>query len=147
MSNISRVFQSKAIVLSVTPDKVFTIQLLNGSEIDTHHNFLMLLPVDTDSSHTDIPQSLSDTIAHRLQTEPELGLSKVHEKLTPDQKELLRWHICLDHIPFKSLLVFAQLVLIPRHLAKVEIMPLCASCTVTHAHKRPWHTEAEPSLI
>ena len=101
----------------------------------------------TDSSHTSIPQSLSNTIAHRLQAEPELGLPKVHDKLTPAQKELLCWHICLGHIPFKSLLVFAQLGLILRHLARVETMLLCASCTVAHAYKRPWRTKAEPDII
>ena len=140
-------FRSKAVILSVTPDKVFTIQLTDGSKIDTHHNFITILPVEAPSTQTTLPRSLAETIAHRLQEEPELGLPKANEKLSLDQKELLRWHIRLGHLPFKSLLVFAQLGLIPRHLAKVDTIPLCASCTVAHAHKRPWRTKADPSTI
>ena len=140
-------FQCDGVVLSVTPEKVFTIRLTDGSEIDTHHNFISLLPVEAPTTNDSIPRSLAETIAHRLQDEPELGLPKVQEKLTPDQQELLRWHIRLGHLPFRSLKVFAELGLIPRRLSKVDVVPLCASCTVANAHKRPWRTKSEPSSI
>ena len=93
-------FRSKAVVLSVTPEKVFTIQLSDGSNIDTHHNFITLLPIKKPPTSFTLLHSLTDTIAHRLQEEPELGLPTVKEKLSSDQKELLRWHIQLGHIFF-----------------------------------------------
>ena len=48
----------------------------------------------------------------------------------------------MGHISFKTLLIFAELGIIPRHLAKTKKMPLCASCIVAHAHKRPWHNNS-----
>ena len=100
-------FRIKAVVLTVTPEKVFTIQLTDGSKIDTHHNFITILLVETPSTTTTLPRSLAETIAHRLQEDPELGLPKANEKLNLDQKELLQWHIRLGHLPFRSLLLFA----------------------------------------
>lgn len=140
-------FKSKAIVLSVSAEKVFTIQLDDGSQIDTHHNFITLLPIEASSSQKPLPRSLAETISHRLQNEPELGLPKTKEKLSDEQKELLRWHIRLGHISFKTLHIFAQLGLIPKHLAKVSVLPLCASCTVANARRRPWRTNSKPSTI
>ena len=97
--------------------------------------------------HDSIPRLLAETITHLLNNEPELGLPKVQEKLTPDQQELLCWNIRLGHLPFRSLKVFAELGLIQRRLSKVVVVPLCASCMVAHAHKHPWQTKSEPSAI
>ena len=98
-------FYSKRVILSVTVEKVFTIQLTNCSEINTHHNFVSLLPVETAPSTQKLPHPLAETIDHCLQHESDLGLPKTNEKLTSDQKELLQWHIRLGHIPFKHLLI------------------------------------------
>ena len=36
-------FRSKGVILSVSSEIFFTIQLEDSSEIDTHHNFILLL--------------------------------------------------------------------------------------------------------
>ena len=85
-----------------------------------------------------ISPELSSDIAYQMTFEKLLGIPHQHEKLSQTQKELLRWHHRLGHMPFQSPLKLAKLGLIPRHLAATEVAPICASCTFAAAKKRPW---------
>ena len=87
-----------------------------------------------------------DELHQRIEEDPST-CPKINAKLSSEQRELLRWHIRLGHLPFKILKRFAELGLIPRHLAKVSVFPICACCAFANATKRKWRKTAEQRSI
>ena len=79
-----------------------------------------------DESVVDVPKNELDTIVKAM----DMGMSK-------EQKELLRIHINLKHLPFSYLKKLAKRGTILKHLEKVD-PPLCPSCIMGKQHRRPW---------
>lgn len=79
-----------------------------------------------DSETVIVPQNEVDKIADSIQH----GMSN-------DQRELLRLHINLKHLPFSYLKKMAEKGIIPKRLAKVK-PPLCVSCLMGKQRRKPW---------
>ena len=69
------------------------------------------------------------------------------QKSTNPQRELLRWHICLEHLSFKTFKQFAILGIILKHLANVVVLPICACCAFAKATKRVWCAKVKSKSI
>lgn len=64
------------------------------------------------------------------------------KSLSPEQQELMGWHLRLGHLPFFILNRLAQIGLIPRRLRKLkDCAPHCPSCSFGQAHRRPWRSK------
>ena len=79
-----------------------------------------------DSETVIVPQNEVDKIADSIQH----GMSN-------NQRELLRLHINLKHLPFSYLKKMAEKGIIPKRLAKVK-PPLCVSCLMGKQRRKPW---------
>ena len=64
------------------------------------------------------------------------------QSLSPEQQEMMDYHIRLGHLPFFILHRLAQTGIIPRRLTRVkDHPPRCASCMFGQAHRRPWRSK------
>lgn len=62
--------------------------------------------------------------------------------LSPEQQELMSYHLRLGHLPFSILNRLARIGVIPRRLAKLKNNPpRCPSCIFGQAHRRPWRSK------
>ena len=122
---------SKGMIVSISSDQLFEVRLEDGSEIRTTHDFLHF-DDSPFSSSGELPEPVLDELHQRIEKDPST-CPKINAKLSSEQRELLRWHIRLGHLPFKILKRFAELGLIPRHLAKVSVFPICACCAFANA--------------
>ena len=129
----------KGIIVGIDPNQMFTIRLNNNSEITTTHDFLQF-DEDTSNDSGCLPEPALQEIEDRLKVDPS-SCPSINSPLSNEQRELLRWHIRLGHLPFKILRQFAELGLIPKHLAKVSVFPICACCAFANATKRAWRTK------
>lgn len=102
-----------------------TVQYDDGSSARVHVDVLeKCLPY----SHTD------DTSSNNLLHNP------VQDTLSDDQREFLRWHHRLNHLPFHIMKDLAKQGILPKLLSKVKIFPTCAACLYGKLHKRRWRT-------
>ena len=62
---------------------------------------------------------------------------KLASGMSDQQRELLRIHYNLKHLPFSYLRKLAEQGVIPKYLAKVQ-PPLCVSCLMGKQHRKPW---------
>ena len=135
----------KGMIVSISPRQLFAIRLDDGSEISTSHDFIQF--DDMDMAKPDVfPSPVVQTLHERIDDDP-ASCPSVSTALSSEQRELLRWHIRLGHLPFKILRRFAELRLIPKHLAKVSVFPLCACCAFANATKRAWRKKGEQNSI
>ena len=64
------------------------------------------------------------------------------QPLSPEQQEMMDYHVRLGHLPFFILHRLAQIGIIPRRLTRVkDHPPRCASCLFGHAHRHPWRSK------
>ena len=136
---------SKGIVASVLKNRDLHLILDDGSELSTPHDFVTLDPCSPSSA-----APLPDEVVHELDSilhDDPASCPKINEPLTDAQQELLRWNIRLGHLPFATLRQFAQLGLIPKHLSKVAIFPMCACCVFAKATKRAWRSKGATRTI
>ena len=120
----------------------YNIKLDNGTEITAQSISLDLVSGKLDSPAP--PEMVEHIMTH---PDDSLPLHHANEALTKHQRELLHWHIRLGHLSFDTLIKFAKVGIIPRHLANIEKFPLCPSCIFGRAHKRPWRSNAPPGTI
>ena len=60
------------------------------------------------------------------------------------QDELMRWHYCLNHLPFKCLFKLAKQGLLPKKILKANT-PICPACQYGKMHRKPWRTKGNHS--
>ena len=121
-------------IIDVLPFQVFRLKLGNGSRVETHHNFILILLKQ--SKQTAFSKPLASELLDQISHDALLGIPTQKEALSADQKELLSWHYRLGHMSFKSLQKLVKLGLIPQNLSKVNPVPLCSSCTFAATKKR-----------
>ena len=137
--------KSKGMIVSISPQQQFEIRLEDGSEIATSHDFIQF--DETDNAHQGtLPSPVVQSLQESINDDP-TSCPKVSTALSAEQRELLRWHIRLGHLPFKILRRFAELGLIPKHLVKVTVFPICACCAFANATKRAWRKKGEQNSI
>jgi hypothetical protein len=64
-------------------------------------------------------------------------VSSISEQTSDLQRELLRYHFKLKHLPFSALKQLAEKGTIPKRLAKCPT-PMCYPCQMGKQHKKPW---------
>ena len=57
--------------------------------------------------------------------------------VSDDQRELMQYHLKLEHLPFGDVKKLAEQGIIHKRLAKVK-PPLCHSCLMGKQHRKPW---------
>jgi hypothetical protein len=90
---------------------------------------------------TDEPRSDPIRANFNLDGQMELQVEK-HPTFEDDEAQLLHWHYCLSHLPFKQIQAMAKQGLLPKRLAHSHI-PLCSGCAYGKASKKPWQTKAK----
>jgi hypothetical protein len=60
--------------------------------------------------------------------------------------QLLHWHYCLGHLPFRTLQEMSKQKILPTALSKCKV-PQCAACLYGKATKRAWRSRAKPGNI
>ena len=98
----------------------YSIQLEDGTTM-TAPSTALALPRKLKNS-----QVLQDA-ANAIST-AEHQLAKANHPLTPLQRELLRWHRRLRHLPFLQLRLLAKSGILPWRLSEVTDVLLCACC-------------------
>ena len=84
---------------------------------------------------------------------PNLTREQLHEIAHPEilddaQRELMRLHCKLNHLPFPSLIKMAEDGRIKKSLAKLkERVPICMSCVFGMSHRRPWQSKGAHGSI
>ena len=103
---------------------------------------------------TDIPSSPNDvdreTMTHCL-TEAEMQQiwsSDSDNTVSEPSRQTLYWHHRLRCAPLRTLHRLSERGLIPKCIARVKKMPLCASCAYAAAHRKGWRVKGQaPSSI
>ena len=106
--------------------------------------------VDTDISDRMHEQNMLDIISDNTLSRSELKVIQRSDdenlKLNNLQAELLRWHHCLGHAPFKTIRLLAAADVLPRHLLSARI-PNCSSCQYEAMTRSPWRGKSSPNRI
>ena len=121
----------KAIPIDTT--KEVTIQ-------DSDVQFVYPDPAETPTSPTDIDQS---SIANFLTKDDlkQLWSPRSDDTMAETSRITLYWHHRLRCAPLCHLKGLAKRGVIPKCIASVKRMPLCASCAFAAAHRRQWRTK------
>ena len=119
-------------------NRLFSDPSYEPEVVDETADEVSVVTSDDKASHSDeisetveVPNNELETIVKAM----DMGMSK-------EQKELLRIHINLKHIPFAYLKRLVKRGVIPKHLEKVD-PPLCPSCLLGKQHRRPWRTKGK----
>ena len=56
------------------------------------------------------------------------------------QDELMRWHLHLNHLPFKRIYKMGKEGLLPKKLLMAQ-EPICPECQYGEMHYKPWRTK------
>ena len=60
------------------------------------------------------------------------------------QDELMRWHYCLNHLPFKRMFKMAKQGMLPKKILKANV-PVCPACQYGKMHRKLWRTKGNHS--
>ena len=88
-----------------------------------------------DMDVVDVPKNELEVIAEAMDS----GMSK-------HQRELLRIHYNLKHLPFSYLKRLAKRGIIPKYLENVD-PPLCTSCIMGKQHRKPWRSRGKDKRV
>ena len=120
--------------------KHFTVVLPSGDFITTTCEQLRS-PDQPDIAHVPVTQEDFEQESKNL-TKDQLEELTKPTSLSPEQQELMSYHLRFHHLPFFILHRMAQLGIIPRRLRKLKNNPPhCPSCAFGQAHRKPWRSK------
>ena len=90
-----------------------------------------------DSAEQDTSAEGGEQLIPMPKNEVDIISESLDQGMTKHQRELLRIHYNLKHLPFSYLRKLAKRGVIPKYLEKVE-PPLCTSCIMGKQHRKPW---------
>ena len=112
------------------------IQAINKSGID-HKVDHVIKPAtgDTQQTHNDTTtaEEFSLELLHTIPDDREPTAISA-------QDELMQWHYCLNHHPFKCMFKMAKQRLLPKKILKGNL-PICPACQYGKMHRKPWRTK------
>ena len=117
-------------VRSLNSDSISTVTATNITTISPDPSDMPSSPANIDTQT--LSQDLSQEEVKRLWS-PQSDSTVSHLN-----RQTLYWHHRLQCAPLKTLHRLAKRGIIPRGIAKVTKMPICASCAFAAAHRRPW---------
>jgi len=62
---------------------------------------------------------------------------KEEDKIEEGKLLLWKWHVRLNHLPFKKIKLLAEQGRLQKRVIKAEI-PFCSTCTYSKATRKPW---------
>ena len=112
------------------------IQAFNKSGTD-HQVDHIIKPAtgDTQQTHNDTPtaEEFSLELLHTIPDDREPTTISA-------QDEFMRWHYCLNHLPFKRMFKMAKQGLLAKKILKANV-PICPACQYGKMHRKPWRTK------
>ena len=118
----------------------YTIALPSGQFMTTTCEQLRS-PTQPDIAHVPVTEDDFEQESKNLTKEQLEELAKP-TSLSPEQQELMSYHLRFHHLPFFILHRLAQLGIIPRRLRKLkDNPPHCPSCAFGQAHRKPWRSK------
>ena len=122
----------------IRPLNSTTCQSVPANEIQNIHPEPADLPVDASDVDAQIlTDCLSPAELSKIWTEDSTATTSDAAKLA------LYWHHRLRHAPLTCLHRLASRGVLPKSIATVKTLPLCAACAFATAHRRSWRTKAK----